>query len=54
MKTLFYTFTVSALLTGCADLTFQPEGEAPKTSLNPSVVEQQKALSEQDDSVQNR
>ncbi len=54
MKTLFYTLTISALLTGCADLTFQPEGEAPATAVNPDVVEHQKALTEQDDSVQNR
>jgi hypothetical protein len=54
MKTLIYILSVSALLTGCADLTFQPEGEAPVTAVNPAVVEQQKALAEQDDSVQNK
>ncbi len=54
MKVLFYTLTISALLTGCADVAFQAEGEAPKTPLNPSVVEQQKALAEQDSSVQNK
>jgi hypothetical protein len=54
MKTLFYTLIISALLTGCTDMAFQAEGEAPATPLNPAVVKQQKALVEQDNAVQNR
>jgi len=53
MKTLLITLTFGALMTGCAEFTFEPEDAPPKTELEHVVQKQQNALSEQEQAILN-
>jgi hypothetical protein len=54
LKTIIYTLAVTALFTGCAEFTFEPESTPPETELDQVVQAQQEVMTEQEDSALNK